>query len=314
MAPPVTHYDDGLQVASPDFSQKQSIIASNDGAGTDGKEVFHGAYGDGMEVYTGDEKTKGKRICGLSPLVFWLLIVLAVLVVGGAVGGGVGGSLASKNKRYLLARIGLMFVRGQTANCCLRGNSNSDPGAVTNANTQLAAGQSTGASSQTPESTSTVSSITSSSTPLTSSSASSTSSQQSSTSSTSSSASPTPTGPQDDANCPSSNGTLITSSTATFTTLCDTNVIGVGRNIDLGSVRASSLQNCVDVCTEWNSNISTANGRKRCVAVSWAVNIPGVSTAGRSDYKACYYKWATSLQQYTPDLTEGLGSVSAVVV
>ncbi|KAI9035585.1 uncharacterized protein KD926_003245 [Aspergillus affinis] len=38
-----------------------------------------------------------KTICGLQPAVFWLSVIIAALIVGGAVGGGVGGSLASKN-------------------------------------------------------------------------------------------------------------------------------------------------------------------------------------------------------------------------
>lgn len=110
MARSIPYYDDGLQVAYPDFSQKQSIVASPHGAGTDGKEVHHGMYGEGKEVYHGayeqkevyiedDSRKARKRICGLSPLVFWLVVAIAVLVVGGAVGGGVGGSLASKNSR-----------------------------------------------------------------------------------------------------------------------------------------------------------------------------------------------------------------------
>ena len=49
--------------------------------------------------------------------------------------------------------------------------------------------------------------------------------------------------------------------------------------------------------------------------MSWAVKLPGVDLpAGGGDYKTCWYKWASGLQQYTPDLREGLGSVSAVLV
>lgn len=50
------------------------------------------------------------------------------------------------------------------------------------------------------------------------------------------------------------------------------------------------------------------------MAVSWAVNVPGVSTVGQGDYKTCWYKSANSLQTYNPDLTAGLGSASAVLV
>ncbi|OCK93412.1 uncharacterized protein K441DRAFT_697242 [Cenococcum geophilum 1.58] len=45
-------------------------------------------------------KEKGKRTCGLSPRIFWpLLVVLFLIVVGAAVGGGVGGSIAADNRR-----------------------------------------------------------------------------------------------------------------------------------------------------------------------------------------------------------------------
>lgn len=36
-----------------------------------------------------------RRICGLRVVTFWLVVVILVLVVGGAVGGGVGGWLAT---------------------------------------------------------------------------------------------------------------------------------------------------------------------------------------------------------------------------
>ena len=45
-------------------------------------------------------KERRKRTCGLSPRIFWLLlVVLFLIVVGAAVGGGVGGSIAADNRR-----------------------------------------------------------------------------------------------------------------------------------------------------------------------------------------------------------------------
>jgi hypothetical protein len=40
-------------------------------------------------------RTEPQRICGLRVVIFWLVVVVLVLVVGGAVGGGVGGWLAT---------------------------------------------------------------------------------------------------------------------------------------------------------------------------------------------------------------------------
>jgi hypothetical protein len=38
-------------------------------------------------------------ICGLSPLVFWIIILVMVIVVASAIGGGVGGGLASQHSK-----------------------------------------------------------------------------------------------------------------------------------------------------------------------------------------------------------------------
>lgn len=45
---------------------------------------------------------KKRKIAGLAPTTFWLLIALAVVTIAAAVGGGVGGSMAVANakKRY----------------------------------------------------------------------------------------------------------------------------------------------------------------------------------------------------------------------
>lgn len=58
---------------------------------------------EGKEVVPKNGQT-GKRYCGLTPAVFWIiLIVVILLVVGGAVGAGVGISLAGKSKHSLLS-------------------------------------------------------------------------------------------------------------------------------------------------------------------------------------------------------------------
>jgi hypothetical protein len=46
-----------------------------------------------------------KRICGIASTVFWLLVIIAVLVIGGAIGGGVGGSLANRKTTYVYIRL-----------------------------------------------------------------------------------------------------------------------------------------------------------------------------------------------------------------
>jgi hypothetical protein len=38
-------------------------------------------------------------ICGLSPLVFWILILVMAIIVASAIGGGVGGGLASQHSK-----------------------------------------------------------------------------------------------------------------------------------------------------------------------------------------------------------------------
>ena len=46
----------------------------------------------------GSEAQKPKRICGLSPKVFWILVVIAVVLVAAIIGAAVGGYMAGKNK------------------------------------------------------------------------------------------------------------------------------------------------------------------------------------------------------------------------
>jgi hypothetical protein len=39
------------------------------------------------------------KICGLSPLVFWIIILVMVIIIASAIGGGVGGGLASQHSK-----------------------------------------------------------------------------------------------------------------------------------------------------------------------------------------------------------------------
>ena len=46
----------------------------------------------------GSEAEKPKRMCGLSPKVFWILVAIAVVLVAAIIGAAVGGYMAGKNK------------------------------------------------------------------------------------------------------------------------------------------------------------------------------------------------------------------------
>ncbi|KAJ5658769.1 uncharacterized protein N7484_002418 [Penicillium longicatenatum] len=56
-----------------------------------------------------------KRICGMRLSVLWLLLVIAVLVIGGAVGGGVGGSLANRNSNNSASTTAASTTPGNSA-------------------------------------------------------------------------------------------------------------------------------------------------------------------------------------------------------
>jgi hypothetical protein len=55
-----------------------------------------------------------KKILGMRPVIFWVMLALVVIVVGGAVGGGVGGSLANNSKKATSS------VATTTDNCKVR--------------------------------------------------------------------------------------------------------------------------------------------------------------------------------------------------
>ncbi|KFY26941.1 hypothetical protein V493_03803 [Pseudogymnoascus sp. VKM F-4281 (FW-2241)] len=89
-----------LQYANPPLGQQQPYVNPPLGHQTQYAENQPGGFvqvaGDGPQL---DEKARKKRICGLSVLVFWCLVVAAVLIVVGAVVGGVVGSQKSKDTK-----------------------------------------------------------------------------------------------------------------------------------------------------------------------------------------------------------------------
>ncbi|KAJ5096893.1 hypothetical protein N7456_007614 [Penicillium angulare] len=96
---------DGLQLGN-----SQGKLQRNDDPGIEvvfysDKEV---SYNDQHPIYvsgphkgniiTEDEPRSPKTICGLKPMVFWILLAIALLtIIGAAVGGGVGGTLANRH-------------------------------------------------------------------------------------------------------------------------------------------------------------------------------------------------------------------------
>ncbi|KAH8430891.1 uncharacterized protein LDX57_008555 [Aspergillus melleus] len=88
---------DGLQVAP---TQQKAVNRDAEGLQhiAPPETVYYGSA-NCPDLWNNPLKTpvRKKTICGLQPVVFWLSVIIAVLLVGGAIGGGVGGSLASKN-------------------------------------------------------------------------------------------------------------------------------------------------------------------------------------------------------------------------
>lgn len=90
-APNVAYHEDGLEVQHQGYSVP---FSHNPPPGLQKPPT------ESWTGYPGHEQTqRGRTICGLQHQTFWLLIVLAIVVVGAAVGGGVGGSLAVQAAR-----------------------------------------------------------------------------------------------------------------------------------------------------------------------------------------------------------------------
>jgi hypothetical protein len=83
------HYQEsGLHVVEQYHSQK--YLAENQG--------YPKAPWVDQSAYPGHDKSQDRRIAGLRPWLFWLLVALiSLIVIGASVGGAVGGSMAVKN-------------------------------------------------------------------------------------------------------------------------------------------------------------------------------------------------------------------------
>lgn len=88
------------QYASPPLGQQQQYVNPPLGHQTQYAENQPGGFLQAAPYAPQpDEKGRKKRICGLSVLVFWCLIIAAFLIVVGAVVGGVVGSQKSKDSK-----------------------------------------------------------------------------------------------------------------------------------------------------------------------------------------------------------------------
>lgn len=82
-APEVVPYQGGIEVANEKDTQKIAYTAG-------WPQYAEGKY---------DQPSGGKqRICGLTPRIFWILVVASVVVLAAGIGAGVGGGLASQKR------------------------------------------------------------------------------------------------------------------------------------------------------------------------------------------------------------------------
>ncbi len=55
-------------------------------------------YDEGRGEEVNDGRRKRKTVLGLSPRVFWIVVIVLVIILAAGIGGGVGGGLAGKSK------------------------------------------------------------------------------------------------------------------------------------------------------------------------------------------------------------------------
>ena len=87
----VPQYESGLEVVP---STKDPALTTTLYAPSEYPPTDTGTYYNASSLPQGSQQPR--LICGLRRTTFWLLVVLATLIVVGAVGGGVGGSIAAK--------------------------------------------------------------------------------------------------------------------------------------------------------------------------------------------------------------------------
>jgi len=201
-----------------------------------------------------------RRICGLVPRAFWIIMAVGILVViGAAVAGGVGGILASKNNR------------------------SSESASQTSGNSMGPTRTFQSSSGRATESTTSASSARSTSSTALSSSARSTASTTPSRTSTVALTTTQVIGPSYtlQRDCPSSNNTIyditVGSADMSFRKICENSylntlqALGENRGATVNSV-ASSLDECIGFCAEYNvrnaSGIASAQNFV-CNAVCW---------------------------------------------
>lgn len=227
----------------------------------------------------GSLKTKSpkepKRICGVTYTIFWLLVAIAILVIGGAVGGGVGGSLANRKTTYVNLP-GLTSHELYQPNKASYNSVDSNKPGLDATSTNSTEPQS---STATASSSTTTTASTTSSAPITS-------------GTIGVAANP----------CPGQNKTIETGSDGSiFTLLCAVDwprggepAYGNGIIKDLSTRTEYTLKSCIAQCVQWNQN--TSNDPK-CKGVVYSANLTASFDGGQGGN--CFLK--SNVGKYYPN-------------